>query len=616
MKNIKFNKVFYKLIGLIVIDVYLIYLNKSFFISPTYGNYSLYALIAVIDLIYLLLPYIFDKVVASIILTLFLVYYIVETVYFELFGQYIYINGMFSLFNEAKDYFSSVTYLITSKEIMAIVFLIIVIVVLSLNRYEKKKHKLITIDYLLMIIVCMLFGSTMCLKETKAIESSSGDSDIFAYNETDRYIYDKKNPSVSFVDLFGIEQYLYRDFTDNIFVNKKKTNEEKETVKEFLSNNLSYQTNEMTGILSSKHLLIIEGESLNMAAIDEELTPTLYKIINEGWYFKNYYSPLMPASTSDAEVMCNTSLLPLDNGEVVSQSYADNEYPTTLAKKFKENGYITTAAHNNYKLYYNRENFFSSLGYEYFLDAYELGLDNLSSDYLVSDKLGWVSVGYDLSYTFWVTYSGHQPYSVVDLDDTSTYPSATSEEYKGYLEQVKAKYPDVDEDTQFYIAKNMSLDRAVSRYIEIYNICEKRDDLVIAIYGDHYVKGFDFDAVKEQLSRSVNDTPFAIWYNGIEPKTIEKNCTTIDIMPTLFNLYGISYDKETILGNDIFDDRYHGYRFDSFGTVWTDDFNYAVASKEYGDLKISKDEAREILGRYQSYQEISDLIILDNYFGD
>ena len=77
MKNIKFNKVFYKLIGLIVIDVYLTYLNKSFFISPTYGNYSLYALIAVIDLIYLLLPYIFDKVVASIFLALFLVYYIV-----------------------------------------------------------------------------------------------------------------------------------------------------------------------------------------------------------------------------------------------------------------------------------------------------------------------------------------------------------------------------------------------------------------------------------------------------------------------------------------------------------------------------------------------------------
>ncbi len=616
MRKLRLNKVFYKLIGLLVIDLYLIYLNKSFFTTPTYGNYTLYVIIAGIDLIYLLLPYIFDKIVVSIFLVLYLVYYIVETAYFALFGQYIYINGMFSLYSEAKDYFSSVTYLITSREIIAVVLLIVAIVILSLNRYEKKKNRLITINYLLMIIVCFLFGTTMYLMEVKAIESSGGDSDIFAYNETDRYIYDRINPSMTFVDLFGIEQYLYRDFKDNIFVNKQKVEEENATVEKFLNNNIPYQTNDMTGILKGKHLLLVEGESLNMAAIDEELTPTLYKIINQGWYFKNYYSPLMPASTSDAEVMCNTSLLPLDNGEVVSQSYADNEYPTTLAKKFKENGYVATAAHNNYKLYYNRENFFNSLGYEYFLDSYELGLDNLSSDYLVSDKLGWVSVGYDLSYTFWVTYSGHQPYSTDDLSNISVYPAQTSEEYAGYLEQVKAKYPDIDEDLQFYIAKNMSLDRALSRYIEIYSIMGKQNDLVIAIYGDHYVKSLDFEVAKEEIGKSVNDTPFAIYYEGIEAKTIEKNCTTIDIMPTLFNLFDISYDKETILGNDIFDDRYHGYRFDSFGSIWTADYSYNLISKEYKNLTISKEEASESLQRYQDYQTISDYIILNNYFGE
>ncbi len=614
--KIKFNKVFYKLISLVIMDTYLICLNKSFFSTPSYGNYTFYLILSIIDLIFIVLPYIFDKAVVSIMMTLIVIYYIVETGYFELFGQYIYLNGMFSLFNEAKDYFSSVTYLITKREVLSIIFLILCIVLISLNKVNKDKNLYINIDYLLMIVCCVLFGFTMYITENKAIDSSYGENDVFAYNETDRYIYDKMTPSNSFVNLFGIEQYLYRDLSDNVFANKKKTNEEKEMVKEFLSANLSYQENDMTGALAGKHLLIVEGESLNMAAIDEELTPTLYKIIYDGWYFKNYYSPLMPASTSDAEVMVNTSLLPLSNGEVVAQSYADNNYPTTLAKAFKDAGYISIAAHNNYGLYYNRENFFADLGYENFLDSYELGLENLSSDLKVGYTLSWISVGYDLSYTFWITYSGHQPYSAENLSDTSAYPIETSEEYTEYLKQVKEKYPDIDEDLQFYIAKNMSLDRALYQYIETYKNMDMLDQLVITIYGDHYVKGFDFDKCEEDLGRSVNDTPFAIWYNGIEKKTVEKACTNIDIMPTILNLYGISYDKSTILGNDIFDDRYHGYCFDSFGKVWTDDYTYSTEEREFTELSVDVEEAKESLERYQMYQEISNLIILDDYFGD
>lgn len=616
LDKLQVNYLLYKIIGVILISGYLYVVNTTYFDLPKYGNYPFYIMTLFLCSLFMVLPSILDKIIASVAIIFYSVYVIFQVCYCKMFEQYLFIQSALSLYEEAAAYTSDGLAMLTATEIKLLLLGMAIIFCLVLVRKKRTKDnfKWALISALIAIVgfsgVFILYN-----KEVKVIESTN--VDLFKYHESDHYIYDKINPKKTFVDYFGIELFFYRDIKDNWLIDNNLIQEGNEKVSDFLANNLPYQENEYTGLLEGKHLLMIEGESLNMAAIDPILTPTLYKIIHEGWYFENFYSPLLTGSTSDVETMVNTSLIPINDGTIVSQSYAENTYPTTLAKGFKSAGYLTSVVHNNYKVYYNRENYFETLGYDTFLDSFGLGVENQSSDYICGQILNWIPVFNDKDFTFWITYSGHQPYALSSLSDENQYPLAVQKEYEEYLKEVKSVYPELDESVQFYLAKNMSLDRAVEEYIRTYEMMEQESKLVIVIYGDHYAKGFSSEAheqVKQYLNRSLSDTPLALWYPGIETMTIEKYCTDIDIMPTLFNLYNINYDKQTILGNDIFDERYHGFQFTTTWVISTDNFTYSLETGSFLDLKVSKEEANQELKRYLEYQEISNLIFKNDYF--
>lgn len=325
----------------------------------------------------------------------------------------------------------------------------------------------------------------------------------------------------------------------------------------------------------------------------------------------------MTGSTSDVETMVNTSLIAINTGEIASQRYADNTYVTTLAKGFSSKGYAVNAYHNNYKIYYNRENYFKALSYDTFLDSMGLGLEKRSSDLMVGNVVSWIPVFNELDFSFWVTYSGHQPYTMGTLTDTAQYPLSVQEEYKEYIETVQSVYPDLNANVQLYLAKNISLDKAIENYVRTYELMGKLDSLVIAFYGDHYAKMYE-EGIKEEayeaLGRSLNETPFVIWYPSIEAQVVEKVCTDIDLMPTLFNLYGVDYDKSTVLGNDIFDDRYDGFSFDTAWNIKSNGFEYDSRKGEFTRLNVDESEAYDLLNRYMNYQEISNLIFMNDYF--
>lgn len=611
----KLNRLLYKCIGTLFLLAVFLFTHFWLFEASLYGDTPFLILLLICIGIYWILPNLLDKMVLSLGILLYAVYCVVQVCYFKLFDQYLFISTAFSLFNEAKDYSSDAFDLISTKE--WIVFLAATVTVLLLWIIRSKKvmsWKEPVICFLSGILFLGLAG-IFALNQQKMLIDLGNDS--FTYNQSDRYIYDKVNPKKTFVQYFGIESFLYRDLKDNFFVNQNELDADIQRIDAFLSENLPYQKNERTGLFAGKQLLLIEAESLNMAAIDEVLTPTLYQLLNESWFFDNFYSPTMTGSTSDVETMVNLSLLPINNGMIVSQAYADNTYPVTLAKVFKENGYCTNAYHNNYSVFYNRVNYFPALGYENFFDSIKMTVDSASSDKIVGDKIQWIQVYNELDFSFWVTYSGHQPYLLESLKDSVQYPGTVPEEYSGYLEQVQSIYPDLDEKAQFYLAKNMSLDAALREYINTYIWMQRLDDLVIVIYGDHSVKMYDPETEEqtiEILNRSMDDTPLLIWSTSIEPEVIDKYCTDIDLLPTLCNLFGLEYDKTAVLGNDIFDERYHGFQFTTDWTVSTDDFVYSTQKGEFIELKIGETEARAILSRYLEYQEISNLIYQIDYF--
>jgi phosphoglycerol transferase MdoB-like AlkP superfamily enzyme len=67
--------------------------------------------------------------------------------------------------------------------------------------------------------------------------------------------------------------------------------------------------NEYTGMLSDYNLIVLCGESFSRAAIHPEVTPTLYKLANEGFLFENYYNTF-PNTTTDGEYALLQGLYP------------------------------------------------------------------------------------------------------------------------------------------------------------------------------------------------------------------------------------------------------------------------------------------------------------------
>ena len=59
--------------------------------------------------------------------------------------------------------------------------------------------------------------------------------------------------------------------------------------------------NKYTGKYKDYNLILITAESFSPYAIHKDATPTLYKMVNEGYQFTNFYTPIWEVSTSDGE---------------------------------------------------------------------------------------------------------------------------------------------------------------------------------------------------------------------------------------------------------------------------------------------------------------------------
>ena len=610
----------YKLAGTVLVSALLIFVHRIYFPSaPEYGDLPFFAFLFFIDGLWILLPYIIDKIITSIILAVYSMYYVIQMVYYSQFSQYISINGMISQYSEASEYTYLLSTIVSKKDWWVMGITILVIILLCLLRrktrdYGRTQLMILICSSLLICTIPPYFLLNAYMKSLNLVDSSD-----VSYFETDSFIYDFMPSACVFVNKFGMEEFLLRDLQKNVFSHTDTNQEEMALVKEYLAENTPYETNAETGVFTGKSVILIQAESLSTFAIDPVLTPTLYQLENEGWNFENYHSPLLEGSTSTTELMSNTSLLSPNDGNTPAITYGGNAYPTSLAKLFAANGYSVDAFHNNYANYYNRSQFFPSIGYENFYDSYKLGVPNLESDLVCGKVIDWMDVADTVPYlSLWVTYSGHQDYTV-DFSNSDKYGPSCAEEYTAYLNTVKQTYPNLSEELQVYMAKNMSLDRAVKDYIDTFE-AQGRDDIVLVIYGDHFVKEFTDQARVDSATiftsdRSLNQTPLIIWTPGIESRVIDKYCSSLDLLPTLCNLFGISYDRNTVFGNDIFDDRYPGFYFDIdlnlYGTGWV----YSLSKHQYEKEPASNQEAiGAMVQRFMKATYISTYLFQTNYF--
>ena len=83
------------------------------------------------------------------------------------------------------------------------------------------------------------------------------------------------------------------------------------------------------------------------------------------------------------------------------------------------------------------------------------------------------------------------------------------------------------------------------------------EDTVIALVGDHYPYYLSLDEVNEISSYEkdnvveINRSNFILWNSAMDTVEVDKVGSQIDVLPTIYNLFGISYDSRLIIGKDI-----------------------------------------------------------------
>ncbi|MCF7925676.1 MAG: LTA synthase family protein [Candidatus Izimaplasma sp.] len=456
---------------------------------------------------------------------------------------------------------------------------------------------------LLIISVLTLSISVQSISDKNNIDSTDvplelidiSDGTLINYNDVDLYTYVYNNQEA--LQKFGILTYTQRDFF-NLFRKDPITKKAYDVlITDYLENRDGHSDNNMTGLFEDKNFILIMAESFDTFAINETLTPNLYSLKQNYAYFENYYSPLYYRSTADTEFLAQTSMYPNKNVTLSMDAYQNNLFPNTLPKLFKDADYSTFSFHNYTDYFYPRGDFhLDALGYDQYWGSEELGItSNFNPDAMIIDHV-WQS-DYDLMkraipkfindnqfFVNLLTVSGHFQYTENHEMAKPEYVAAVMD----YLE-TENLVNDVPDDIVYYLAVQMEFDKAIGYLIDALEEANRLDDTVIMIFGDHYAYGITNDDIWEyedqykidQDELDIHNVPMMIVsdetsFNGIHSEYM----SSIDILPTVANLFNLETNYRHLFGNDIFDSQENVVHFAN-GSLISSRFRYDSMTQHY-----------------------------------
>ena len=313
------------------------------------------------------------------------------------------------------------------------------------------------------------------------------------------------------------------------------------------------QKNEKTGIFEGCNLILITAESFSHMAIDPELTPTLYKMQTEGFNFTNFYTPYWGASTSDGEYVAVTGTIPKAGVWSFYRTGAQqNLMPLTMCAQLKALGYSAYGYHNHDYDYYDRELSHPNMGYIWkgMGNGMEEGVKKQwpESDLEMIDFTTPDYINEEPFHAYYMTVSGHKEYNFLG-------GNAMSLKNKDAVENLP-----YSETVQAYLATQVELDKAMELLLQRLEEAGVAENTVIVISADHHPYGLSIEQISELEGHEI-DTTFELYRNaliiykpGMTPETIDEVCYSMDILPTLSNLFGLEYDSRLYMGRDVFSD--------------------------------------------------------------
>lgn len=405
-------------------------------------------------------------------------------------------------------------------------------------------------------------------------------------NEEDRSTYGVEELSLTFSDTNNKKILKLNDYVSTLTPSSK---------------------NKYTGFFKGKNIIFISAESMSTESIREDLTPTLYRLANKGIVFEEYYQPYYNSSTATGEFANIMGIVPTSGMRSYTSTIGKKLYFTIGNETLRE-GYHNTAYHNGTVEYYKRYLTHPNFGYSKFI-AQGNGMENgLSGTWPESDL---EMIQYTLP-----QYIDEEPFSIYYMTISAHFPyykdlSVMTDKYGSMVENLG--YSDV---LEAYFTDMIDLDKGLEYLIAELEKKGIADDTVIVISPDHFpyglMKSDAFGTDKDYLPELFGYDPsneierdrnsLIIWSGSLEkqaPIKVTEPVYSVDILPTLLNLFDLDYDSRLLVGRDVFSDALPLVIWPDYS--WVTEKGYYLSET---DTFVPKDEADIPEGYMENVQDI------------
>lgn len=368
----------------------------------------------------------------------------------------------------------------------------------------------------------------------------------------------------------GLYQYSVRDLWLTLFPAGDMSAAERQEVEAYIDDYAAKASpNEYTGRYAGKNLIMVQLEAVDTWMLDPDYMPRLSALKDTSLVFTQHFTPAyITAGTFNTEFMTNTSLLPATGG-IPTSVYQRNSFPCSMANLFRNAGYTARTFHNSDGSVYDRGIIHPNLGYEAYYGGDTLEMPNIHLDRYLLNGLEAMTEG-EPFYSFIITYSAHGPYS----EDNAIYlENKDAAQQKAKLRAGNSVYA---------IAGAMETDRFVGELVDALEARDLLKDTVLVFYADHYNYYMMDDELNMKIKgvdnmNQLTHTDFFIWSaERTEQTLIEKTTSSLDVLPTVANLFALDTAGAFFAGHDALGEQ-GGFAFFDDGSVYDGAYHDSAA---------------------------------------
>jgi lipoteichoic acid synthase len=497
-----------------------------------------------------------------------------QMTYFFIFGKH---YSLFTLMNggQATDFIKEFLSVVSAYGLWTLLYILIFIATFVLLTKIQKVNNLN--NQVLLLISGMIFIASMNLSNPSfqtVIKTATPAQSIVPllgthgglWLETTRLINDHIDPSINQQFQVDLEpddddpiiienpiEYHQWELDFNMLAQKANKTVHSQ-LSQYFEGVRPSEKNDFTGMFEGYNLIFVTAEAFYDVAIDPELTPTLYKMANQGFVFKDFINPIWNVSTLDGEYLNKTSLLPKDGVWSLAMTQK-NHMPFVLGNMFNQLQLPSQsrAFHNHTYTYYQRDKSFPNLGYVWKAIGNGLEMTNRwpRSDQEMIELTVNEYINEERFYTYYLTMSGHLLYSFEGNSMARKH-------------QDKVKDLPLSNQAKAYKATQIELDLAMKTLLDKLEENGQAERTVIVIAPDHYPYGLDISTIEELRKTTVastfeRDRSSLIIYSPSmqQPVHVEHSLSSLDILPTVLNLFNLDYDSRLLIGRDVFSPSNH-----------------------------------------------------------